>query len=206
MYDWEQDKRAGKEVCPPLPSMMIVPSHLVGQAYREAINFTAGTTDILVYHGDDRKQLNTMKMVKGTLTRDHEYFAAHNDKNIRRIIITTHSTLDTRHRPQKLQAWRRSRRVVGRTPAEDAEMAQHPDWDCSFLLPNLWNVVAVDESHFIKRITSHWSRAIEWLIALFYLLASATPASNNISDWKGYFKFLQPRKEPKTAAGLPFTD
>ncbi|KAK5050450.1 hypothetical protein LTR84_003731 [Exophiala bonariae] len=70
-----------------------------------------------------------------------------------------------------------------------------PDWQCPFLLHEMFNVAWVDEVHEIKRDDGSQALSLEWLRAEFTGLASASPGINGIEDFRKYLKVMLVREE-----------
>lgn len=183
-----------KEMSPPMPTLMVVPSNLIKQVYDECKRFAEGY-DILAYHGDSRKKyIDGMKMVDGELHQTHSLFSG-SQANMRKIIVTSHATMNSRHGPSKLKIWRLKQRDEVASQADALENSM--DTRCPHMLEGRFFMVVIDEAHLIKREKGKWAQTMLWLQPHFYLLATATPAINSIQDWAGYLPFLQPRAEPK---------
>lgn len=176
---------------------MVVPGNLIEQFCGELRKF-APDLKILIYHGDSRaKRRAGNKVINDTLTTSSAIFSGEEAiKNT--VVMTTISTLDSRHGPQVLKVWRLKQKDT--TTKQAVELYNTPNFKCPALIPSRFDTVVVDEAHCLKRPDSSYSQVVQWLQPNFTLLATATPAMNSNNDWEGYLPFVQPR--PGHAPGV----
>jgi SNF2 family DNA or RNA helicase len=100
------------------------------------------------------------------------------------IILTTYQSFGQRHGAEAIKEWQRKNHlpIVNKPKTMPSE--------CPYNLSGCFGTVFLDEGHMARNKQSGVHRTLTWLDADFYLLATATPFYNTITDFRGYIPFL----------------
>ena len=171
---------------PPKPKLLIVLPELIHQWCIEIREFIP-TFKPMVYYGDKRIVSNAISKLTGTLTQDHEIFS-NREENNNLIILTSISTLRTRHGPSELKK-HRLHNGWDSGAATDAYHQQDKYWVLD--LADKFSIIAIDEAHCIKNESTGSHSVVRWLNPEFTILATASILPNRITDFQGYMAFIQ---------------
>lgn len=178
----------GENIPPARPHIVVTLPSLVEQWYFELRKMSI-KFNIVRYHGPV-----VHSGIKAVLTQDSQHFNG-DEKNIWTVFVTTPMTLSSRHGPTGLYDWRIKKKVPVCTSNVATFLKKQgvPDSKWPLDLSGKFGFCLIDEAQTVKNPSSASHQSCKWLVPGFYVLATATPDVNSVTDIRGYVPFIVPQ-------------
>jgi hypothetical protein len=171
---------------PAKPKLLLCLPELIEQFSDEISRFST-RFKVYRYYGDHRTSAKHIQ-INGKLTKHHPVFSG-KDENSSIFVVTSLSTLRTRHGPAALKTWRINHKGWSSIQADAVSKDLDPEWEYSLAGP--FDFLTVDEAHILKNEDSQSHITVSWLNVRFLIMATATVLSNSVKDFAGYIKFIE---------------
>ena len=114
----------------------------------------------------------------------HQFFDIFNENNVDIVIFITSQILTTRHDSIELKKWKKNYSI------ENANKHEYDHiWKRNFV--EKFQIMIIDETHIIKKISINITITIKWLMIVFFILMTKIFLFNDISNFKDFITLFE---------------